>query len=73
MTTSISPSLGVAEYAASYAAGRRAAQEHVAARENPYPRGTPQFQGWSDGHYDEYSARFVQIDRHSASIWSGPN
>ena len=58
--------LGGTEYATGYAKGRHAAQERVPASENPYRRGSSGFDGWNDGHYDEQSARFLAIERHSA-------
>jgi len=54
-----------ADYASGYAKGRRAAQVHVPATENPYRPGSPAFGGWNDGYYDEQSARRVAIERHS--------
>jgi len=59
----------VTDYATGYADGRYAAKERVPAFANPYQRNTPAYEGWGDGHYDERSARSVQIDRHSASVW----
>ena len=59
-----------AEYAAGYADGRHAAKERVPVDENPHPRGSLRYHGWNDGHYDERSARFVAIQRHSAEVWS---
>ncbi len=64
------PTLPVSEYAAGYADGRHAAKEHVSAKENPHRPGTQRYHGWNDGHYDERSARFVQIQRHSAQVWA---
>jgi len=57
-------------YAIGYAQGRHAAKEHFPASFNPFRPGTSAFQGWSDGHYDEQSARNLAITRHSADIWS---
>ena len=65
----ILPSASVSDYATGYADGRHAAKERVPAFANPYRRGTPACEGWNDGHYDERSARSVQINRHSASVW----
>lgn len=62
--------MSVAEYAAGYADGRHAAKERVPMQENPHRAGTLRYHGWNDGHYDERSARFVQIQRHSAEVWS---
>ena len=58
------------DYATGYAKGRHAADERVPVTENPYRRGTRAFEGWNDGHYDEQSARFMAIERHSAFLWS---
>jgi hypothetical protein len=58
------------EYSTGYADGRHAAKERVPADENPHPRGSARFHGWNDGHYDERSSRFVQMQRHSAELWS---
>ena len=59
-----------ADYASGYAQGRRAAKEHMPAAENPFRAGSSAFHGWNDGHYDEQSARILEIKRHSASIWA---
>lgn len=56
-------------YASGYAEGRHAAKEHVPATENPFRHGTPAYQGWTDGHYDEQSARTLAIARHSTAVW----
>lgn len=66
------PSASVVDYATGYADGRHAAQERVPAYANPFQRGTPGYQGWLDGHYDERSVRFLQIDRNSAGVWARP-
>jgi hypothetical protein len=63
-------STAVSEYSAGYADGRHAAKEHVPMQENPHKPGSLRYHGWNDGHYDERSARFVQIQRHSAHVWS---
>jgi hypothetical protein len=57
-------------YASGYAQGRRAAKDRAPIMANPYDRGTTAYQGWADGHYDEESARFVAIARHSVELWS---
>ena len=62
------PPVGIS-YASGYAKGRHAAKEHISATDNPFRRGTAAYQGWSDGHYDEESARFLAIARHSAELW----
>jgi hypothetical protein len=64
----VSAPVGVS-YASGYAKGRHAAKEHILAKENPFRRGTSAYQGWSDGHYDEQSARSVAVARHSAFLW----
>jgi hypothetical protein len=56
-------------YSFGYARGRRAARERIPAAENPFRAGSSAFHGWSDGHYDEQSARSVAFERHSALIW----
>jgi hypothetical protein len=66
-------SAAVSSYATGYVDGRHAAKEHMPAYANPYQRSTRAYQGWSDGHYDERSARSVQVDRHSTSVWSHQN
>lgn len=58
------------DYATGYAEGRHAAKEHVAAYANPYQRNTPAYRGWIDGHYDEQSARSIQVARTSAAVWA---
>lgn len=68
MNTAPSP-IG-ATYASGYAKGRHAAKEHVSSRENPYRAGSPAFVGWSDGYYDERSARRTEIERHNAMLWT---
>lgn len=65
-TSSFSP---VIDYAAGYAAGRRAAGDKIPAYANPYRRNTDAYRGWDDGHYDEKSARAVQHQRNSAAVW----
>jgi hypothetical protein len=65
------PSALVTDYATGYEDGRHAAKDRMPAYANPFRRGTPAYQGWNDGHYDERSARSVQVDRHNASVWSG--
>jgi hypothetical protein len=57
-------------YVKGYAKGRRAALENVSPAKNPYKAGGPSFHGWNDGHYDAQSARRLEIDRHSALLWS---
>jgi hypothetical protein len=59
-----------ASYAIGYAKGRHAAKEHIPARLNPFPENSSAFHGWSDGHFDEQSARHLAIQRHSAFVWS---
>jgi hypothetical protein len=59
-----------ANYAGGYAKGRHAAAERVPTSENPYAPGSTAYQGWLDGHYDEQSARFIAIERHSAQLWA---
>jgi hypothetical protein len=59
-----------APYASGYAKGRHAAKERIPVTENPFRRGTTAHQGWIDGHYDEQSARFLAMARHSAELWS---
>ena len=68
MTTTPTPV--ASDYAMAYAKGRHAAQERVPADENPYRPGTTAFHGWTDGHYDEQSARIIAIERHSAHLWA---
>ena len=68
MTTS--PTTTRTGYAVGYAKGRHAAQDHLPQTENPFRPGTPSFEGWNDGYYDEQSARFIAIGRHSAYLWS---
>ena len=63
------PPVGIS-YASGYAKGRHAAKEHIPATENPYRHDTSAYQGWSDGHYDEQSARCVAVERHRALLWS---
>jgi len=60
-------------YATGYAEGRHAARDHIAGFANPYQRNSPAYQGWSDGHYDERSARSLQIHRHSLGVDERPN
>jgi hypothetical protein len=62
-------SAAITDYATGYAEGRHAAKEHLPAYANPFPRSSPAYQAWIDGHYDERSARSVQIERNSAAIW----
>jgi hypothetical protein len=57
-------------YATGYGKGRHAAKEHVPVTDNPFRPGSSEFHGWSDGYYDEQSARSVAIQRHSTLIWS---
>jgi hypothetical protein len=57
-------------YATGYAEGRHAAKEHIAGYANPHPRNTPAYQGWTDGHYDEQSARRIHVQRTSAAVWA---
>ena len=59
-----------ANYASGYAKGRHAAKEHVAVSTNPFRAGTSAYQGWTDGYYDEQSARSLAIAQHSAELWS---
>lgn len=59
----------ITDYATGYAEGRHAAKEHVPGFANPYTRNSPAYQGWMDGHYDERSARNLQIQRTSAAVW----
>jgi hypothetical protein len=56
-------------YASGYAKGRHAAKEHIPVTANPFRRGTVSYRGWNDGHYDEQSARFLAVARHSAELW----
>ncbi len=56
-------------YATGYAEGRYAAKEHIPGFANPHQRNSPAYQGWNDGHYDERSARNLQIHRNSAAVW----
>lgn len=65
-------SIGIA-YELGYAKGRHAAKEHRPAAENPFPWNSSAYQGWADGHYDELSARYVAIERHSAFVWGEPH
>jgi hypothetical protein len=65
-----SPTITHTGYAAGYAKGRHAAHERLPETDNPFRRGTPSFDGWNDGYYDEQSARFIAIERHSAYLWS---
>jgi len=58
------------DYATGYAEGRHAAKEHLAGFANPYTRHSAAYRGWSDGHYDEQSARRIQIQRTSAAVWA---
>ena len=62
-------SLTITDYATGYAEGRRAAKEHLPAFANPHTRNSPGYRGWADGHYDEHSARKIQIHRTSAAVW----
>jgi hypothetical protein len=73
MTTMKPPTIPGSDYAAGYTDGRHAAKERVPVEDNPYRPGTQCYHGWNDGHYDERSARFVQIEKHSALLWSSPN
>jgi hypothetical protein len=57
-------------YAAAYGKGRHAAKEHIPVTDNPFRSGSSEFHGWNDGHYDEQSARNIEIQRHSALVWS---
>jgi hypothetical protein len=57
-------------YGHGYARGRHAAKEHIPNTENPFDPGTPAHAGWNDGHYDEKSARRMEIARHSELLWS---
>jgi hypothetical protein len=62
------PPVGAA-YASGYARGRHAAKEQLPISQNPFRSDTAAFQGWNDGHYDERSARRVEIERHNAALW----
>jgi hypothetical protein len=53
-------------YASGYARGRNAAKERIPANDNPFPSGSPAYHGWNDGHYDERSARSLEIERYNA-------
>lgn len=59
-----------ATYASGYAKGRHAAKENIPVTANPFRRGASAYQGWSDGYYDEQSARRLAIEQHSALLWS---
>jgi hypothetical protein len=61
------PSPVALTYASGYAQGRHAAKEQIPAAANPFPAGAPAFHGWNDGHYDERSARRVEVERHNAT------
>jgi hypothetical protein len=67
--TTTHPLVGPA-YAAGYTRGRHAAKERIPITQNPFQPRTSAYQGWSDGHYDEQSARHVAIDRHSTLLWA---
>lgn len=57
-------------YAKGYAKGRRAALDYAAPTQNPYRPGSSSYHGWNDGHYDARSARRLEVERHSAQLWS---
>lgn len=60
----------ITDYATGYAEGRHAAKEHIGGFANPYQRNSAAYRGWNDGHYDEQSARSLQIQRNSAAVWA---
>jgi hypothetical protein len=67
--TTTHPHVG-SDYASGYARGRHAAKEHISITENPFRPQSAGFRGWSDGYYDEQSARSIAFERQSAQIWT---
>lgn len=59
-----------ANYASGYLRGRRAAKDREPVTDNPFSPNSSAFGAWTDGHYDEQSARSRAIERHSALIWN---